>query len=393
MHATYCNIFTRLGLNFRPVKADTGSIGGDSSHEFHVLAESGEDAIAFSTVSDYAANVELAPALAPKTPRAPATQTMQKVHTPNVKSIEEVATFFKVTPNQCVKTLLVKGTDSPAVALVLRGDHSLNEIKVEKLAQVAAPMTFVHEAEVAQLTGAQVGSLGVTGLSIPMIVDHAAAHCADFICGANETDYHLTGVNWGRDAAEPTLVADLRDVVEGDPSPCGQGEIRIARGIEVGHIFQLGKTYSEAMNCTVLNEAGKNSVMEMGCYGIGVTRVVASAIEQNNDDKGIIWPDAIAPYTLVIVPMNLHKSPRVAEAAEQLYKELQAMGIDVLFDDRNERPGVMFADAELIGIPHRLVIGERGLDAGTIEYKHRRAESAEQWPIDELVTRLKSRLA
>lgn len=393
MHATYCNIFTRLGLNFRPVKADTGSIGGDSSHEFHVLAESGEDAIAFSTVSDYAANVELAPALAPTTPRATATQTMQKVHTPNVKSIDDVAAFFKVSPSQCVKTLLVKGTDSPAVALVLRGDHSLNEIKVEKLPQVAAPMTFVNEAEVAQLTGAQVGSLGVTGLTIPMIVDHAAAHCADFICGANETDYHLTGVNWGRDAAEPTLIADLRDVVEGDPSPCGQGEIRIARGIEVGHIFQLGKTYSEAMNCTVLNEAGKNSVMEMGCYGIGVTRVVASAIEQNNDDKGIIWPDAIAPYTLVIVPMNLHKSPRVAEAAEQLYKELQAMGIDVLFDDRNERPGVMFADAELIGIPHRLVIGERGLDAGTIEYKHRRADSAEQWPIDELVTRLKSRLA
>lgn len=393
MHATYCNIFTRLGLNFRPVKADTGSIGGDSSHEFHVLAESGEDAIAFSTVSDYAANVELAPALAPKTPRAPATQTIQKVHTPNVKSIDDVAAFFKVSPSQCVKTLLVKGTDSPAVALVLRGDHNLNEIKVEKLPQVAAPMTFINEAEVAQLTGAQVGSLGVTGLSIPMIVDHAAAHCADFICGANETDYHLTGVNWARDVAEPTLLADLRDVVEGDPSPCGQGEIRIARGIEVGHIFQLGNTYSAAMNCTVLNESGKNSVMEMGCYGIGVTRVVASAIEQNNDDKGIIWPDAIAPYTLVIVPMNLHKSQRVAEAAEKLYKELQAMGIDVLFDDRNERPGVMFADAELIGIPHRLVIGERGLDAGSIEYKHRRAESAEQWPLDELMDRLKAALA
>ncbi|MCL5796627.1 MAG: proline--tRNA ligase [Gammaproteobacteria bacterium] len=393
MHATYCNIFTRLGLNFRPVKADTGSIGGDSSHEFHVLAESGEDAIAFSTVSDYAANVELAPALAPNIPRSTATQAMQKVHTPKVKSIDEVAAFFKVASSQCVKTLLVKGMDSPAVALVLRGDHNLNEIKVEKLPQVAAPMTFVSEAEVAQLTGAQVGSLGVVELSIPMIVDHAAAHCTDFICGANETDYHLTGVNWGRDCAEPSLVADLRDVVEGDPSPCGQGEIRIARGIEVGHIFQLGKTYSEAMNCTVLNEAGKSSVMEMGCYGIGVTRVVASAIEQHNDDKGIIWPDAIAPYTVVIVPMNLHKSPRVAQAAENLYKQLQDMGIDVLFDDRNERPGVMFADAELIGIPHRLVIGERGLDAGTIEYKHRRAESAEQWPIAELVTRLTSLLA
>lgn len=390
MHATYCNIFTRLGLNFRPVKADTGSIGGDSSHEFHVLAESGEDAIVFSTVSDYAANVELAPALSPKTPRAAATQPMQKVHTPNVKTIEEIAAFFKVAPSQCVKTLLVKGIDSPAVALVLRGDHNLNEIKVEKLAQIAAPMTFVSEAEVAQITGAQVGSLGVMNLSIPMIVDHAAAHCADFVCGANETDYHLTGVNWGRDCDEPTLVADLRDVVEGDPSPCGQGEIRIARGIEVGHIFQLGKTYSEAMNCTVLNEAGKNSVMEMGCYGIGVTRVVASAIEQNNDDKGIIWPDAIAPYTLVIVPMNLHKSPRVAEAAESLYKELQSMGIDVLFDDRNERPGVMFADAELIGIPHRLVIGERGLDAGTIEYKHRRADAAEQWPMSEALARIQA---
>lgn len=393
MHATYCNIFSRLGLNFRPVKADTGSIGGDSSHEFHVLAESGEDAIAFSTVSDYAANVELAPAIAPQSPRANATKSMQKVHTPNVKSIDEVAAFFNVSPSQCVKTLLVKGTDSPAIALVLRGDHNVNEIKVEKLTQVANPMTFVTEAEIAQLTGAQVGSLGVMGLTIPMIVDYAAAHCADFICGANETDYHLTGVNWGRDCAEPTQLADLRDVVEGDPSPCGQGEIRIARGIEVGHIFQLGKTYSEAMNCTVLNESGKNTVMEMGCYGIGVTRIVASAIEQNNDDKGIIWPDSIAPYTLVIVPMNLHKSPRVAEAAEQLYQEIRAMGIDVLFDDRNERPGVMFADAELIGIPHRLVIGERGLDAGTIEYKHRRAESAEQWPLTELMDRLKGVLA
>jgi prolyl-tRNA synthetase len=393
MHATYCAIFTRLGLNFRPVKADTGSIGGDSSHEFHVLAESGEDAIAFSTVSDYAANVELAPALPPSSPRSAATQPMQKVHTPNIKSIEEVSAFFNVTPGQCVKTLLVKGTDSPAVALVLRGDHNLNEIKVEKLAQIAAPMTFVSEAEVAHITGAQVGSLGVMNLNIPMIVDHAAAHCADFICGANETDYHLTGVNWGRDCAEPNLVADLRDVVEGDPSPCGEGEIRIARGIEVGHIFQLGTTYSEAMNCTVLNETGKNSVMEMGCYGIGVTRIVASAIEQNNDDKGIIWPDAIAPYTLVIVPMNLHKSPRVAEAAEKLYQQLQTMGVDVLFDDRNERPGVMFADAELIGIPHRLVIGERGLDAGTIEYKHRRAENAEQWPMTELVSRLTSILS
>jgi prolyl-tRNA synthetase len=392
MHATYCSIFTRLGLNFRPVKADTGSIGGDSSHEFHVLAESGEDAIAFSTVSDYAANVELAPALPPSTPRPGATQIMQKVYTPNVKSIDEVAAFLNVATSKCVKTLLVKGTDTPAVTLVLRGDHSLNDIKVEKLAQVAAPMTFISEAEVAALTGAQVGSLGVIGLTIPMIVDHAAAHLADFVCGANDTDYHLTGVNWGRDCPEPTMVADLRNVVEGDPSPCGKGEIRIARGIEVGHIFQLGTTYSASMNCTVLNESGKNTIMEMGCYGIGVTRVVAAAIEQNHDNKGIIWSDAIAPYTVVIIPMNMYKSPRVRDAAEQLYAQLKQAGIDVLLDDRNERAGVMFADAELIGIPHRLVIGERGLDAGTIEYKHRRADSTENWALDKVLAELKSRL-
>ncbi len=393
MHATYCAIFTRLGLNFRPVKADTGSIGGDSSHEFHVLADSGEDAIAFSTESDYAANVELAPALAPTTPRAAATQAMAKVHTPKVKSIEEVSAFLNVPASQCLKTLIVQGTDTPAVALVLRGDHTLNEIKVEKLPQIAIPMTFVSEADVLAITGAAVGSLGVIGLNIPMIVDYSAAHASDFVCGANDSDHHLTGVNWGRDCAEPTITADLRDVVEGDPSPCGAGEIRIARGIEVGHIFQLGKTYSEAMNCTVLNEDSKATVLEMGCYGIGVTRVVASAIEQNNDSKGIMWPDAIAPYTVSVIPMMMHKSPRVQEAAEKLVAELEAAGIDVLFDDRNERPGVMFADAELIGIPHRLVIGERGLDAGTIEYKHRRAEAPESWSFDDIVGQLKARLS
>lgn len=392
MHATYCAIFTRLGLNFRPVKADTGSIGGDSSHEFHVLADSGEDAIAFSTGSDYAANVELAPALAPITPRAVASQTMTKVHTPKVKSIEEVSAFLAVPASQCLKTLIVQGTDSPAVALVLRGDHNLNDIKVEKLPQVAVPMTFVSEADVLALTGAPVGSLGVINLNIPMIVDYSAAYASDFVCGANDSDHHLTGVNWGRDCPEPTITADLRDVVEGDPSPCGAGEIRIARGIEVGHIFQLGKTYSEAMNCTVLNEDSKATVLEMGCYGIGVTRVVASAIEQNNDSKGIIWPDAIAPYTVSVIPMMMHKSPRVQEAAEKLVVELEAAGIDVLFDDRNERPGVMFADAELIGIPHRLVIGERGLDAGTIEYKHRRAEAPESWSLNDVVAQLKARL-
>jgi prolyl-tRNA synthetase len=392
MHATYCAIFTRLGLNFRPVKADTGSIGGDSSHEFHVLADSGEDAIAFSTESDYAANVELAPALAPTTPRAAATQAMAKVHTPKVKSIEEVSAFLNVPASQCLKTLIVQGTDTPAVALVLRGDHTLNEIKVEKLPQIAIPMTFVSEADVLAITGAAVGSLGVIGLNIPMIVDYSAAHASDFVCGANDSDHHLTGVNWGRDCPEPTITADLRNVVEGDPSPCGAGEIRIARGIEVGHIFQLGKTYSQAMNCTVLNEDSKATVLEMGCYGIGVTRVVASAIEQNNDSKGIIWPDAIAPYTVSVIPMMMHKSPRVQEAAQKLVAELEAAGIDVLFDDRNERPGVMFADAELIGIPHRLVIGERGLDAGTIEYKHRRSETAENWSFNDVVGQLKARL-
>jgi prolyl-tRNA synthetase len=390
MHATYCAIFTRLGLNFRPVKADTGSIGGDSSHEFHVLAESGEDAIAFSTGSDYAANVELAPALAPTTPRAAPSLNMMKVHTPHMKSIEEVSAFLAVPASQCLKTLIVQGTETPAIALVLRGDHNLNDIKLEKMPQIAQPMTFVPEADVLALTGAPVGSLGVIGLSIPMIVDYSAAHSTDFVCGANDADHHFTGVNWGRDLPEPTLTADLRDVVEGDPSPCGQGELRIARGIEVGHIFQLGKTYSESMACTVLNEDSKATVLEMGCYGIGVTRVVASAIEQNNDSKGIIWPDAIAPFHVVVVPMMMQKSPRVAEAAAKLVAELEAAGLEVLFDDRNERPGVMFSDAELIGIPHRLVIGERGLDAGTIEYKHRRAEAPENWSFDEAVARMKA---
>lgn len=392
MHATYCRIFERLGLNFRPVKADTGSIGGDSSHEFHVLADSGEDAIAFSTGSDYAANVELAPALPPTQARQPAVQTMTSVHTPNCKSIEEVAEFLKVSPSQTLKTLVVRGTDVPAIALVLRGDHSLNEIKLEKFAQLSAPLTFVPEAEVLALTGAPVGSLGVIGLKIPMMVDHSAVVLSDFVCGANQADHHLIGVNWERDVLLPEQTYDLRDVVEGDPSPDGQGEIRIARGIEVGHIFQLGSTYSQSMNCHVLNEEGKASILEMGCYGIGVTRVVASAIEQNHDDKGIIWPDAIAPFNVVIVPMAMQKSPRVAEMTEQLYQQLQSAGIDVLLDDRKERAGVMFADAELMGIPHRLVISERGLEAGTIEYKHRRAESNEDWAIDQVVTLLQARV-
>lgn len=391
MHATYCRIFTRLGLNFRPVKADTGSIGGDASHEFHVLAESGEDAIAFSTLSDYAANVELAEALPPAGPRPAATQAMTQVSTPGVKSIEEVCAFLSVTPAQCVKTLLVRGTDTPAVALLVRGDHSLNEIKAEKLAQVASPLTFLTESEALAATGAPVGSLGPIGLNMPVIADHSVLAMADFVCGANLADHHLISVNWQRDLPL-AQAADIRNVVEGDPSPDGQGEIRIARGIEVGHIFQLGKAYSAPMNCVAVGEDGKSAVMEMGCYGIGVTRVVASAIEQNHDDKGIIWTDAIAPFQVVLVPLMYHKSPRVVEAAEQLMDALQSAGIDVLMDDRKERAGVMFADAELIGIPHRLVISERGLDAGTIEYKHRRAEGNEDWPLNEAVSRLRALL-
>ncbi|MFO7603783.1 MAG: proline--tRNA ligase [Gammaproteobacteria bacterium] len=371
MHACYSRIFSRIGLEFRPVMADTGAIGGSASHEFHVLADSGEDAIAFSSGSDYAANVELAEAVAPTTPRPVAGQALQKVATPNQHSIEAISKFLKLPAQQCVKTLIVRDAEGQVMALVLRGDHELNLLKAEKLPGLHAPLTFASEEEIRAATGANAGSVGPVGLSIPVYVDHSAAHLADFVCGANEDDQHLTGVNWGRDLAEPVSV-DIRNVEEGDPSPDGQGTLSIKRGIEVGHIFQLGTKYSEAMKATVLNEAGKATVMTMGCYGIGVSRVVASAIEQNHDDQGIIWPQAIAPFSLVLVPMNMHKSTRVQECVERLYTELQASGIDVLLDDRNERAGVMFADMELIGIPHRLVIGERGLDKGMVEYKGRR---------------------
>ncbi len=371
MHATYTRIFTRLGLDFRPVQADTGSIGGNASHEFHVLASSGEDAIAFSNQSDYAANVELAEAVAPAGKRPEAKQAKAVVDTPNQHSIEEVCAFLKLQPQQTLKTLLVKGSEQPVVALVVRGDHELNTIKAEKLEAVAAPLTFASAEEIRAVAGCDAGSIGPVGLNIPLFVDRSAGHCADFTCGANENGKHLSGVNWGRDLPEPTLV-DIRNVREGDPSPDGQGTLSIKRGIEVGHIFQLGKKYSEAMSATCLDENGKNVVMTMGCYGIGVSRVVASAIEQNNDDNGIIWPTAIAPFQVAVLPMNMHKAPRVQEAAEKLYQELQAAGIEVIFDDRKERAGVMFADMELIGIPHRLVVSERGLDAGTIEYKGRR---------------------
>ena len=376
MYDTYCRIFTRLGLDFRPVQADTGSIGGSGSHEFHVLASSGEDDIAFSTQSDYAANVEMAEAVLVGE-RAAATQELKLVDTPNQKTITDVSTFLQTETKNSVKALLVQGKPDekgqvPVVALFLRGDHELNEIKAEKHAAIASPLTFATEEQIAALdlvTGF-IGPQGLIEKGLIVIVDRAASVLSDFVAGANLADQHATGVNWERDATF-TEVYDLRNVVEGDPSPDGQGTIQIKRGIEVGHIFQLGQKYSEALNCKVLGEDGKPLVVTMGCYGIGVTRVIASAIEQNFDDKGIIWPKSIAPFDIAIVPMNAHKSPRTVEAAEALYTELQAAGYDVLLDDRNERPGVKFSDLELTGIPHRIVLGEKGLDAGTFEYKGR----------------------
>ena len=393
MYAAYCKIFTRLGLNFRPVQADTGSIGGSGSHEFHVLASSGEDDIAFSTDSDYAANVEMAEAVLVGE-RAVPTKALEIVDTPNQKTIADVSEFLKSDPAQSVKALLVQGVaeegkTTPVIALFLRGDHELNEIKAEKHPLIAAPLTFATEAQLAEL-GLTAGFCGPQGLvekGITVIADRAASVLSDFVAGANQIDKHAVGVNWERDA-QFTEVYDLRNVVEGDPSPDGQGTILIKRGIEVGHIFQLGQKYSEALGCKVLGEDGKPLVVTMGCYGIGVTRVVASAIEQNFDDKGIIWPSAIAPFEVAIVPMNAHKSPRTLEAAEALYEELTAAGYDVLLDDRNERPGVKFSDIELTGIPHRIVIGEKGLDAGTFEYKGRRDEESSNLSKEELLAKI-----
>ena len=376
MHQAYGKIFTRLGLDFRPVIADTGSIGGNASHEFHVLANSGEDDIAFSDSSDYAANVEMAEALAPAGERPAPTAELTEVATPGVKTIDELAAFLSVAPSTTVKTLVVCGDEEGAlVALVLRGDHQLNAIKAEKLPGVASPLQMAEDEQVRAACSVGFGSLGPVGLSIPMIVDRSAAHLADFTCGANREEVHLKGVNWERDCPLQQI-EDLREVIEGDPSPDGQGLLQIKRGIEVGHIFQLGTKYSEAMNARVLNENGKNVTMTMGCYGIGVSRIVSSAIEQNHDDRGIIWPASMAPFQLAIVPLNMQKSAAVASAAEDLYQQLQAAGVEVLLDDRNERPGVKFADMELIGIPHRIVIGDRALAQDSIEYKGRRdAES------------------
>ena len=382
MFQAYSNIFSRFGLDFRPVIADTGSIGGNASHEFHVLADSGEDDIAFSNSSDFAANVEMAEAVAPSAERAAPSTEMTKVATPGQHSIEDVSKALNVASQQIAKTLIVLGEaceesdTTPLFALVLRGDHELNDIKAEKIAGIASPLTFASEDQVKAVTGSAPGSVGPVGLTITTIVDRAAAQLSDFVCGANDQGFHYTGVNWQRDCPLGDI-ADIRNVIEGDPSPDGQGTLNIKRGIEVGHIFQLGTKYSQALNATVLNENGKEQVMTMGCYGIGVTRIVASAIEQNYDDNGIIWPDSIAPFQIALVPLMMHKSELVAECAEKLYAQLTNLGYDVILDDRNERPGVKFADMELTGIPHRIVIGERSLKEGLLEYKGRRDEESQ----------------
>ncbi|HEY7865356.1 MAG TPA: proline--tRNA ligase [Psychromonas sp.] len=395
MFDAYCRIFDRLGLEYRPVLADTGSIGGSASHEFHVLAQSGEDAIVFSTESDYAANIEKAEALPLGGELAAPTAEMELVDTPNAKTIAELVAEQGIKIEKTVKTLFVKASDqveADLVALIIRGDHELNEIKAEKLSAVAAPLEFASESEIRALVNAGPGSLGPVSLPVPFIVDRSVALMSDFSAGANIDNKHYFNINWGRDV-KLGQVEDLRNVVEGDPSPCGKGTLAMARGIEVGHIFQLGDTYTKAMNAGVLNQQGKNQILTMGCYGIGISRIVAAAIEQNNDKNGIIWNDALAPFSVVIVPMNMHKSHRVAELAEKYYAELQAAGITVLFDDRKERPGIMFADAELIGIPHTLVIGDRSLDNGVIEYKDRLSGEKQEVAIDEVINFIQAKLA
>jgi len=386
MYQAYSNIFTRLGLEFRAVMADSGSIGGNSSHEFHVLADSGEDAIAFSSESDYAANVEKAETLQATDPRPAPTVEMATVDTPEQHSIEEVSQFLSVPATQCLKTLLVEGSEEgTVVALVLRGDHELNEIKASHLAEVAEPLCFASDEQIKQVAGCSAGSLGPVGLKIKIIADYAALQIADFVCGANDDGKHLTGVNWERDCAVPDA-ADLRNIVEGDASPDGKGTLSIVRGIEVGHIFQLGQKYSEAMKATVLDENGKATTMTMGCYGIGVTRIVASAIEQNHDENGIIWPPSLAPFDVAIAPINMQKSEDVRNAAIKLHDELTAAGLDVLLYDEKARLGGMLADLDLIGIPHRVVIGDRGLKENKVEYKKRDADESQDIAIGEIVS-------
>ncbi|HEK2838811.1 TPA: proline--tRNA ligase [Proteus mirabilis] len=394
MYQAYSNIFTRIGLDFRPVLADTGSIGGSASHEFQVLADSGEDDIVFSTASDYAANIELAEAVMPATPRSPATEELRLVDTPNAKTIAELVEQFNLPIEKTVKTLIVHATEESGhklVALLVRGDHELNEIKAEKCSIVASPLVFATEEEIRQAVNAAPGSLGPINLPLPIIIDRAVSVMSDFGAGANIDGKHYFGINWERDLPLAEM-ADIRNVVEGDPSPDGKGTLLIKRGIEVGHIFQLGKKYSEALKATVQNEEGHNQVVTMGCYGIGITRIVAAAIEQNHDARGIIWPDAIAPFQVAILPMNMHRSYRVKEVAEKLYADLRAQGIDVLFDDRKERPGVMFADMELIGVPHTIVIGDRNLDNEQVEYKARRSDDKSLVNVNDVVAFIKEQL-
>ena len=377
MYEAYSRIFTRIGLKFRAVQADGGSIGGDTSQEFHVLADSGEDAIVFSDADDYAANLEVAAALPPTAPRPAAAEALAKIPTPNARTIAELSAQLGVDAARCVKTLLVDGSEDDVVALVIRGDHELNALKAQKLPGVARPLRMSSADRVRKATGTEPGFIGPIGFTGKIHVDHAAAHLADFVCGANEKDMHFRGTNWGRDLEEPESV-DIRNVQAGDPSPSGRGSLQIARGIEVGHIFQLGQLYSDALHASVLDEQGKALAPYMGCYGIGVTRVVAAAIEQNHDANGIIWPEAIAPFQVILVPINYQKSAQVQQTTDALYEQFNAAGIDVLLDDRDARPGVKFADSELMGIPHRIVIGERGLAAGNLEYRHRReTESTE----------------
>ncbi|PZP35696.1 MAG: proline--tRNA ligase [Roseateles depolymerans] len=403
MYAAYCNIFDRLGLQYRAVAADTGAIGGDRSHEFQVIAETGEDAIIYCPTSDYAANIELAEALAPQGERAAATQALAKAATPGKSTCEDVAAHLGLPLTQTVKSLVLATDEldehgaivkTQVWLLLVRGDHELNEVKAGKIEGLKGGFRFATTAEIDEYFGCKPGYLGPIGLKKPVkvVADRTVAQMADFVCGANEADYHLIGANWGRDLAEPDLVADIRNVVEGDPSPDGKGVLAIQRGIEVGHVFYLGTKYSAAMNATFLDENGKPKLMEMGCYGIGVTRILGAAIEQNHDGRGIVWPDSIAPFTVVICPIGMDRSEDVKAAAEQLYGELKALGVDVLLDDRGERPGAMFADWELIGVPHRVVLSDRGLKEGQVEYQGRRDEAATKLAVADVLAHLKGQL-
>ena len=392
MYDAYCRVFSRLGLNFRPVAADTGSIGGTGSHEFQVLAESGEDVIAYSDASDYAANVELAQTLPLSGSRAAAQKHLEKVHTPEVKTIAQLVDFLQIPVETTLKSIVVEGeNESELVLLLLRGDHEFNDIKAEKLAGVKSPLTMAQPEHILAAFGANGGSLGPVGFKGKVYADFATEKGADWVIGANEDGFHYTGFNFGRDAAEPEF-ADIRNVVAGDPSPCGKGSLQLARGIEVGHVFQLRDKYSAALNASFLDNNGKSQIMEMGCYGIGITRVVAAAIEQNHDERGIIWTDAMAPFAAVIVPMNYKKSEAVREAADKIYADLLAAGVDVLLDDRDERAGVLLADSELLGIPHRIVIGDRGLKEGNVEYTRRTDSEAQSVPVGDIAAYVAAQL-